>query len=95
MPLTLVRGPGPDVAAPEYAAVTAADIRTIAIFPPIGIARVGDSDTNYFIGPELPMSNDIWGSLPPTHDGKFRDTTDDHNIRRQVPLSIDSDYTMY
>ena len=33
------------------------DIATIAIFPPLGIARLGDSQTEFFIGPELPINN--------------------------------------
>jgi len=41
-------------------------IRTVKIFPPIGIARLGKSPDGYFIGPERPV--------PPTvPDGGFRD----------------------
>jgi hypothetical protein len=42
-------------------------IRTVKIFPPIGIARIGKSPNGYFIGPEQP--------LPPTVPaGGFRDS---------------------
>ena len=54
-------------------------IRTIAIFPPLGIARLGDSTTQFFIGPELPRDN-IDGPYKPIV--KFRDPN--QRIRRQV-----------
>lgn len=37
-----------------YPDVEVDDIKRIAIFPPIGIARVGDSDIECFLAPEVP-----------------------------------------
>lgn len=45
------------------------------IHPAIGIARLGDSPTEFFIGPEAP------GIAPKPSDGKFRDAK--NRIRRQ------------
>ena len=68
----------------SYGRVNASDIFTLEIFPPVGIARLGDSDTEYFFAPEVPGT-----TSPPTPDGNFRDNQ--QKIRRQVALSIDSD----
>ncbi|MGI8988015.1 MAG: LodA/GoxA family CTQ-dependent oxidase [Bryobacteraceae bacterium] len=51
-----------------------AEIIYCKIFPPIGIARLGDSPDGYFIGPEAP-------GCPPDPDGGFRDV--DGRIKRQ------------
>lgn len=51
-------------------------VATVRIHPAIGIARVGDSDSEYFIGPELP------GVPPAPHDGKFKDSS--LRIKRQA-----------
>ena len=66
----------------NYPSVDVALIHTTAIFPPVGIARLGDSEDEYFIGPELPMIIDARAPHPPTPDGKFRDA--EGRIRRQV-----------
>jgi hypothetical protein len=50
-------------------------IRTIKIFPPIGIARLGNSPDEYFIGPEKPVPT----SIP---EGGFRDAAG--RIKRQA-----------
>lgn len=61
----------------SYKSVTAGDIATLEIFPPVGIARLGDSDKEYFFAPEVP------GNIsPPAPDGNFRD--DQQKIRRQA-----------
>jgi hypothetical protein len=49
-------------------------IKTLKIFPPIGIARVGNSPDGYFIGPEKPGEV----TIPP---GGFRDGT---GLKRQA-----------
>jgi L-Lysine epsilon oxidase N-terminal/L-lysine epsilon oxidase C-terminal domain len=46
-----------------------------AIYPPIGIARVGNSPDEYFIGPEVPDP----APLPP---GSYRDA--EHRLKRQA-----------
>jgi L-Lysine epsilon oxidase N-terminal len=67
----------------SYKSVTASDIHALEIYPPVGIARLGDSEKEYFFAPEVP------GNIkPPTPDGNFRD--DQQKIRRQVSSSIDS-----
>lgn len=50
-------------------------IQTIKIFPPIGIARIGNSKDSYFIGPERPGNT----TLPPN---AYRDVQG--NIKRQA-----------
>lgn len=45
----------------DYSAITA-----VSIYPAIGIARVGNSATDYFIGPEIP-------GVPPADPNGFRD----------------------
>src|SRR5882724_11313737 len=50
-------------------------IRTIKIYPPIGIARLGKSFDGYFIGPERPLD-----STPPI--GGYRDAVG--QIKRQA-----------
>jgi hypothetical protein len=50
-------------------------IRTIKIYPPIGIARLGKSPDGYFIGPERPLD-----STPPA--GGYRDAAG--QIKRQA-----------
>jgi L-Lysine epsilon oxidase N-terminal len=68
----------------SYSSVDASKIKALEIFPPVGIARLGDSEEEYFLAPEVP------GNIsPPTPDGNFRDTY--QGIRRQVVSSIDSD----
>jgi L-Lysine epsilon oxidase N-terminal len=65
-----------------YAAVTTRSIASLEIFPPVGVARLGDSEKEYFFAPEVP------GNInPPTPDGNFRD--DKQKIRRQVASSIE------
>lgn len=44
------------------------------IFPPIGVARVGDSE-EYSLGPEIPH-------VDPIPEGGFKDAN--HKIKRQV-----------
>ena len=68
--------------------VVSTQIASVEIFPAIGVARLGNSKTEYFIGPELPIDNDTRGNSPPTADNKIRDS--EGNIRRQVSSSIDS-----
>ncbi len=51
------------------------DIRSVKIHPAIGIARVGNSPTDFFIGPELPGNSDS----PP---GGYRDAQS--RIKRQA-----------
>lgn len=70
-----------------YPAVDAHKIAYVEIFPPIGIARVGDSGTfqgkrieiEYFYTPEVPHDSAI------TPDFKFRDSH--QRIRRQVSIA--------
>ena len=45
------------------------------IFPPIGIARLGNSPTGFFIGPETPR-------LAPDADGSFKDS--EGRVKRQA-----------
>jgi hypothetical protein len=52
-----------------------ASVRSIAIHPAIGVARVGNSPDKYFIGPEMPGSH-------PIDDSEFRDAQ--QRIKRQV-----------
>lgn len=42
-------------------------IASCSIFPTIGVARVGNSQTEYFIGPEVP------GIIPEPRNGKYKD----------------------
>jgi hypothetical protein len=49
------------------------------IHPGIGIARMGDSEKSFFIGPEAPGVADF----RPAPDGKYRDDTPAKGIRRQ------------
>ncbi|KAF9504784.1 hypothetical protein BS47DRAFT_1401028 [Hydnum rufescens UP504] len=61
----------------SYNPVPADEIDALEIFPPVGIARLGDSEKEYFFAPEVP------GNIsPPTPDGNFRD--DEQKIRRQA-----------
>jgi len=58
-------------------------IRAIEIWPPIGIARMGNStkeglNEGYWIGPEVPYH-------APIPEGGFKDT--DGNIKREVRVS--------
>lgn len=76
----------------EYDDVNIEDIEYVEIFPPIGVARLGDSTKEYFLGPELPVDNDNRANNHPTEDNKFRD--DDGNIRRQVSPSVASNCLM-
>jgi len=50
-------------------------IRTIKVYPPIGVARLGNSIDGYFIGPERPLD-----STPPA--GGYRDAAG--KIKRQA-----------
>lgn len=50
------------------------DIVYVDIFPPIGVARVGDSE-EYYLGPEIPH-------VDPIPEGGFKDAN--HKIKRQV-----------
>ena len=80
-PLTQVP-PVPSLPAYVYPYLSDEDVNriaTIAIFPPLGIARLGDSQTQFFIGPELPINN-VDGAYQPIP--QFRDA--DGHIRRQV-----------
>ena len=52
-----------------------AEVAYCRIFPSIGIARLGDSPSQFFIGPEAP-------GCPPDPDGGFRDA--DGRIKRQA-----------
>jgi L-Lysine epsilon oxidase N-terminal/L-lysine epsilon oxidase C-terminal domain len=55
-------------------------IDIIKIFPPIGIARLGNSPDEFFIGPEIPdISNP---APPPTPDGHYKDSS--FRIKRQA-----------
>ncbi|KAG8741248.1 hypothetical protein FRC10_003128 [Ceratobasidium sp. 414] len=54
--------------------VNPADIGFVEIFPPINVARVGDSN-EYFLGPEIP-------GVEPTPTGGFKDS--EHKIKKQV-----------
>nr|MDP9120443.1 LodA/GoxA family CTQ-dependent oxidase [Acidobacteriota bacterium] len=51
-------------------------IVAVKIFPPIGIARLGNSPTELFIGPEIP------GSKTPPPDGAYKDAS--CRIKRQA-----------
>jgi hypothetical protein len=51
------------------------EIATVRIFPGIGIARVGNSPDEYFIGPESPLEQ-------PNSSGKFKDK--EGRIKRQA-----------
>jgi hypothetical protein len=65
-----------------YKSISMRDVASLQIFPPVGIARLGDSETEYFFAPEVP------GNIsPPTPDRNFRDPQ--QKIRRQVASSID------
>ena len=74
-------------ASKTYPDIDPQDIAHIEIFPPVGIARVGDSGANgagteiqYFYGPEVPGIDD--------HPfGEFRDPSG--GIRRQVSVVLD------
>ena len=46
------------------------------VHPGIGIARLGNSTSDYYIGPEVP------GYAPQTEDGQFKDK--EGRIRRQA-----------
>jgi hypothetical protein len=76
----LVDGSDPSAGA-EYPAVAVDENTVIEIFPPLGIARLGDSDTEYFLAPEVLGQTD-----PPTPDRNFRDG--EQKIRRQVPFLL-------
>lgn len=71
-----------------YHAIAPGEIAHVAIFPSIGIARVGDSgsvdgvrekgaDVQYYYAPEVPGGTD-----PP--EGGFREKDGAHGIKRQV-----------
>jgi hypothetical protein len=76
--LTRINDQTPDPA--TYKAVNAADIFTTAIFPPVGIARLGDSTKEFFVGPEAPKINVNPEWYQPVKS--FRDS--DQHIRRQA-----------
>ncbi|CAG8769769.1 13573_t:CDS:2, partial [Acaulospora colombiana] len=59
----------------KYTDIDPKKICRLEIFPPIGISRLGDSNDEYFYGPEVPGGTDH-------HFGKFRDG--DQKIRRQA-----------
>lgn len=77
----------------DFPLVKFADINFVEIFPPIGVARLGDSAQEYFLDPELPIDNDTRGNILPTADNKFRDG--EGNIRRQVSPSAVSNCLMF
>src|ERR1700720_396501 len=52
-------------------------IKKIRIFPPIGIARLGNSETGYFVGPEIPGE-------PSDPAGGYRDSDAAGFIKRQA-----------
>lgn len=56
-----------------------ASITYVQIYPPIGISRVGNSETGWFYGPEIPGRID-------TPDGGFKDPNG--AVKRQVCLGI-------
>ena len=51
------------------------DIKKVAVYPPIGIARVGNSPEEYFVGPTIP-------GIPASDDDDFRDKKG--RIKRQA-----------
>lgn len=51
-------------------------VNRCAIFPPIGVARVGNSPKGYFIGPEVP------GQMPRPEDNAFKDRQG--RVKREV-----------
>ena len=79
--LNILGDPSEGTGASDYP-VEDGSIMHMAIFPPIGIARVGDSDTECFLAPEVPGRT----SPPEGLQSKFRDVH--QKLRRQVPLSI-------
>ncbi len=50
--------------------------RSFRIFPPIGIARVGNSASEFFVGPEAP-------GIVPDGGGSYRDGTAEKRLKRQ------------
>jgi hypothetical protein len=63
------------------------DIEFVEIFPPVGIARVGDSDDKYFFAPEIPGGTAPIIEPPndePTAIEEFRFRDDNHKIKRQA-----------
>lgn len=74
----------------DYPDINSKDIAFVEIFPPVGIARAGnsgtsrgvrdDSDIDYFYTPEVPHQT------ASVADDKFRD--DLGRIKRQVMLSL-------
>jgi hypothetical protein len=54
-----------------------ANLKTVKIFPPIGIARIGNSQ-EWYIGPELPFP----APPPIPADGKYKDNQ--CRVRRQA-----------
>lgn len=56
-----------------------ASIDNVRIYPPIGISRVGNSETGWFYGPEIPGRIEI-------PDGGFKDP--DGAVKRQVFVTI-------
>ena len=54
-------------------------LNTVRIYPPIGIARVGNSKDDWFYGPEVPGHFE-------EPDGGFKDAHG--NVKRQVKHSI-------
>jgi len=72
-----------------YLPVVADDIHRVEIFPPVGIARVGDSEIECFLAPEVPGSTSppvglLVQPVPPgaPREFKFRDTH--QKLRRQA-----------
>lgn len=65
----------------KYLPIDPTTVKRVEIFPPFGIARVGDSEDEYYYGPEVP------GSLNLASDtfGTFRDSKG--HIKRQASIS--------
>lgn len=74
--LSLVQHGDPSADA-TYNPISLSDIAYVEIFPPVGIARFGDSENEYFLAPEVPGR-----TSPPAGIDKFRDS--EQKIRRQA-----------
>ncbi|KIL59196.1 hypothetical protein M378DRAFT_1016847 [Amanita muscaria Koide BX008] len=74
--LSLVQHGDPSADA-TYNPISLTDIAYVEIFPPVGIARFGDSENEYFLAPEVPGR-----TSPPAGIDKFRDS--EQKIRRQA-----------
>ncbi|KAM6493633.1 hypothetical protein JOM56_009994 [Amanita muscaria] len=74
--LSLVQHGDPSADA-TYTHISLTDIAYVEIFPPVGIARFGDSENEYFLAPEVPGR-----TSPPAGIDKFRDS--EQKIRRQA-----------